>query len=523
MHKKESTFEIQRYVSEQDPTYQKKIEERKKYDDKYVFGYRGVKEYERGQRREKELEEDIRSIQEEIDTLDKDSPTARAYANAIATKRQWATEAAAQNPFDTQLRSEFKHLAKQLHLFSGQKGEAYSKRELFAWTELVQMLDDPEIQQELKKHFKEDLSDFFPLNFYLKVADGSLPSETLYQAAKRHEARIHEQEQALLTFVEEKKKEFRQFIEQRVSSRQLPQTALEGLGRIDRVTIHISDTLADLESTTVGHFDRHQRIGIANENLIAGEMDAVKKTLFHEWLHAISGSSINVETRTYPPIAADGDPTKFHSAYQKKVGLSVANGSAGYASFSWLNEAVTEDLAVALTGRTPNDTEGFYKGSNSYPEERQELDRLRAMGLEEDLLMKAYFENFSTGQAKEERGKYFQALIKRIDALEGPQGFTRLENESILRRVRDSLSQTFILPVKDSDHQGETDKHIRFTVSVGHQSKTTIEGSFSFTPIDYEGAPTPEEQWNRAKKQLDIAIAPFGRKTQYRIDTNPFA
>jgi len=121
--------------------------------------------------------------------------------------------------------------------------------------------------------------------------------------------------------------------------------------------------------------------------------NAQEKTVFHEMIHALSGRTVRLK-------GGNLDHQRFglgFSTYDKQ-------GNKNGKQFRWLNEAVTEEITIELSG-----LDHTYA---SYSVERKYLHDLYSQGVSKKLIYDAYFENYDP-DSKEKVPKW-KELISQI-------------------------------------------------------------------------------------------------------------
>lgn len=225
-----------------------------------------------------------------------------------------------------------------------------------------------------------------------------LPSDFLEQLTKAHvvkyEARVQVFEQnelpALLQRVNEK---FNQAIKTGI----LPIDLSTWERFRDSTAIGIIDPIFENEAV---QGDYAEKKGIQISLLLSQEQ--LEAVLIHEFLHVISGRTVIKETEEYVEEAGVESYTYFDV---QRSGLHFTSSLSRKERFSWLNEAVTEDLTLKIRGSE--------KGS-TYFGERKLLHLLKQYlgGEIETVIYGAYFENVIPGINK---GEDFKTLLKKIN------------------------------------------------------------------------------------------------------------
>ena len=128
------------------------------------------------------------------------------------------------------------------------------------------------------------------------------------------------------------------------------------------------------------------------------------------------------------------------------------SSSVTMARYEWFNEAVTEWLALRLSrfNNGQNDSFSSFKGSTKYTKERRWLDDLFLLGLEEEFVIRALFENIDQDDdASLEKSEFFVKLKQRVGELKrDPEAFERLDNQFKL----ESFTRLLPWPVQEKDH-----------------------------------------------------------------------
>ncbi len=133
-------------------------------------------------------------------------------------------------------------------------------------------------------------------------------------------------------------------------------------------------------------------------HLFSNEDDNKFSTFTHEVFHGLSGQSkITMINKEYEDIRGN---------MVSRVGLNLhkegGTGERKRPSFTWLNEALTEQAAVDLLDK---------KESESYEPERELLHMLIKHGVSRELLYKAYFDNYTIRKPGEHRTPALKELF----------------------------------------------------------------------------------------------------------------
>jgi len=509
--REENACKIRRQVPESDAMYQKERNILRNAVHERAFGSWGLHHYDRAM--------EDRNMILGLEQTPQSQREARQQTSAIhrmIARGGRSTESALKESLldrSRELRTSFVSLAEDLIKLNS--GNAYKGRKNFILGEINTMFDLPEMKDELKRHFGDNNSGLTAPNLLNKVIDGSISDELLYAVAKRHAENFREQETRFEKIVQESKMEFSIAIKKAVTEGFLPETALSSLHRLDSVIVNLHDRLNDLLSPRSGGTEISGKITVSNEELQESVIPRLKHTLFHEFLHELSGKSITIQ---------EGIDYGSSRISHKKVGVSLNSIEASHSPNTWINEAITEWLALKLSGYAGDSGRSAYKGSYGYPTERRELDRLFDAGLEEGVVTEAYFEDFITDQPKEEKGRYFRKLFQRIADIDGKAGFARLENKYILHNIiniKMAIYNQNIYEVADGDLERFSlppeAKVFDITVGTGEQ---IITRRFAYVPnLKTQGATNipVEAQWKRIENALSDIVATYRGKAKYSV------
>lgn len=158
-------------------------------------------------------------------------------------------------------------------------------------------------------------------------------------------------------------------------------------------------------------------------------------TLTHEFFHALSGNRVNKTTKIKEFELSDGTILRDENVEfdHQRSGLGFSEDDPNRVErFKWLNEAMTERLAVTVAGAEEAE---FYK-------QEIELANVLEKNLGEDaapLFTNAYFENFKP--EAEDAQEHFRRLIRAIDAKFGPQFLVKLDK--FIHEQRDDKGRQF--------------------------------------------------------------------------------
>lgn len=233
------------------------------------------------------------------------------------------------------------------------------------------------------------------------LKEGAVDAELLWEMTRLHVSEFQRKAELLAKKIERYQEEFTNRVLSAIDEGWLPLTK-EAVQK--RLRVWPKDFL---DPISVGYLAKegHGTIRV-NIKLLEMGNEALRHTVFHEGVHALEGKSII----TYED--EDGDSV----VKEQKRGLGMLAAGPNTAEkkvktyFEWLNEAVTEEVALRLLGG-PQEKEG-------YQMERIALDDLIKRGVQEELFFKAYFENYTIGEtnSSEEIGlPAWRALAARMN------------------------------------------------------------------------------------------------------------
>jgi hypothetical protein len=510
---------IRKEVSENDPAY---IEARKRSQDAYsdrVFGRGAASIFDNRREMIEETRLYIDQLKESLTT--ETDPERVQYTQGLIEREQERTAEIDREKADP-LRREFNTLTG--NLFKLIALEPDSNRKKYVIQEVREMFRAPEIQDELQALLGDNTQKFFGGELDLDLAhDFSMLSarrlfseDLLYTVAIRHSERVAAQEAMLAELAERTKEEFKGAVIAAVERGLLPEQAARSLDRLNSIPIELSDRLASILSNTLGENHDSGKVTVSGEQLQPDLIPRLRRTLFHEFLHEISGRSITVTTETNEKWDAP-----LHLSRRKKSGVSL-HGASFYSPNRWLNEAITEWLALELSGYNGDEgKDGVYKGSRSYAFERKELDRLFEAGLQRKSVTAAYFENIVSGQ-EEPRGEHFSKLIGEINRMEGRFGFTKLENAHLMHEIEYECNYQSIYPSEFRSRLEDVyplEKTLQIHIDVGSREEVRVSEDFVYGvhqyPPEYE-LPT-EKQIERVSRFLAALEAKYHGKVHYSL------
>lgn len=486
---------MRRQVPENDPVY---LAERKHGVNAYsseIFGLGAVHAYERGEEESEHIAKQQIELEAALAKIEnKEDEHARYISELITTDRERAERMCERGV--TSLYESFEKLSTDaLHI--ALLPEDMKGRKEYVLSELRDMFSAPEVQEVLNTQIVGNFSESIVENLYFSVKDKIIPPAILYAAARSHLEKAAKQQEELEHLFEQIKKEFAEEVQVAVAEGWLPQSAADALGRINSVAVLLTDRLKSVHSGTSGTHDSSGKITVDNEQLKAKNIPLIREVIFHELVHEIAGKLVNIET-THDERFGD-----MYRLKERKTGMALKNPRKPYSPNTWLNEAITEWVALRLSKYDGDKADlHAYKGSLAYITERKELDRLFELGLDEKTVTDAAFENITADQEKGEKGKHFAALVQRVNELEGPGGFNRMENQYIMRKVDDAMYELGALPenadfIKKAKEPGA--RIFEITVEVGNAEKIKVTKKFRYTA----NPPTEKFQYSAKEWQKD--------------------
>jgi hypothetical protein len=191
--------------------------------------------------------------------------------------------------------------------------------------------------------------------------------------------------------------------------------------RMADINIYLADSM-DKPEDVGGDYDTRQNI----IRIFEDTQDVQKHSLFHELIHGLGGKTIVDFHREGKEI---GD-----SVAHRRVGLHFnAMNSKGEVEqrFRWLDEAVTEEITVRLLDQE--------KGV--YLDERRDLEKLYNTGVSQDLVYRAYFENYNPEDIDKIPGwkKLMQNISESQGNIGGAKTLLEIEKEGEFRRLKDEI------------------------------------------------------------------------------------
>lgn len=504
----EPHYEYERQVPFDSPEHRAVRDRERAYKSTRYFGLSGVDEYEYLETIVQSTQERILHIEEQQEFHQGDPIALREHQNLLEI-----VERSKERKGET-LRKEFSTLLRSF--IELVEGDADPERIGFIAQELGFMLEAPEIQSELHQHFGDQVAKIPATSLLALIDNNAISNAGLYHLAQRHVQRMREKKESLNNFASYTQSEFVDIFNEWVERGVIPASALENLRTLEMIQIELADRLLEPSESVAGTSDQHGDIRVSDDQLDGQKLPRLRKTIFHELLHSASGKSITIKTEV------DREGRKWPFIYTKKLGVRLGSESS-YKPNEWLNEAITEWLALQFSGYHHDDSPYAFQGSYSYPEERKDLEDLFQQGLSVETVTRAYFENFRNDQ-KEGKGSAFKELIAAIERIKGPGGFSQLENLHLLRNVVEKLSlgDVPIFPAEnitpeDREHykiDQSTEK--RLIITAGNTPATSVEREFIYFD---NGKPTRSGEAIKdiVDSYLSMLVGQYNGRVTYRI------
>ncbi len=212
--------------------------------------------------------------------------------------------------------------------------------------------------------------------------------------------------------------------------------AAKALTRIDTLAVHVVDSLVARLESMGGYYSHHDNQVSVDASLVSERRkQPLREVLVHEFFHAISGRLVykeNTKTTIFVDTE-DGEVEEQKTGSVEthytsgRVGLSFrvpnfeaylfdGNKERGKDRFEWMNEAVTEQLALEFVSHIGGGTP-----SGGYHKEREALKLLCEKSnpkISFQLFVEAYFENYEPIENGETIPKW-RALREAINKSEG--------------------------------------------------------------------------------------------------------
>lgn len=289
-----------------------------------------------------------------------------------------------------------------------------------------------------------------------KVSNGVLEI-----ALRRYDENYRAKQEALLHNGDVYKDKFKERIKQLASEGEIAVNLSLVDQRLQRVQLHMDDPLGwDTPSVRLGSSDNlFELIGIS---AIVDEKD-VEANVFHELLHQVAGRTIVEFAKR--PITPDervkGSEEDLDNLFQSDTGVAVPRAGLRFVPytdmykaskkerFSWLDEAVTEDLTAKLLPNFQADND-----NKAYTEEVKLLNLLaKTVGVEKKLFYDAYFENDFDEKGNQGNLSARRELFKAINTTLGA-GFLREIDQRIKKDSKEGIVYA-LNKLREFDHTSE--------------------------------------------------------------------
>ncbi len=339
-----------------------------------------------------------------------------------------------------------------------------------------------------------------------------LTSEHIFYVAKILAERITLEQRELNLVFEKNKIEFIEAVRRQVSSGLLPASALNNLHRIDSTKVFLEDAFDNLGNTNqLGSYFNGQMY-IPNFMLQPHLQDELKRTMFHEFIHLVSGTSITV----------DSSNAKKPRVFERKVGVSLMD-AGGNKRQTWINEAITEILSQELSG---------IEGRHTYVEEQEELQKMLDKGLDRKLMLAAYFENFVRTKEQPKVGENYANFMKEVYRIMNAEEFSKMESDFDMKKVSSLLRSNMMYPsrIVTAKHLEKFPFKKKITISIGTTENNTLSQDFIFMMepnADYiennnrfdsiTGEELPPDLWQEAEKLLSKIEQDYGSRLKYVV------
>lgn len=193
---------------------------------------------------------------------------------------------------------------------------------------------------------KEDGTPDYSYQLMLAFQDGKLEDSALLNILDAYQEAVEELQKNFEAELPGLETEFLQGIEVLYKQKLFPLSPEEVRERMRPVRVTLADASATTFENAVGFYDSElQRVDINIDYFGKyGSSELLKSTLWHEWMHAISGRTLigEVLDESENPDPEEGT---YIPVRQQRVGLRFKdseNGRPAWQRFRWLNEAVTE-------------------------------------------------------------------------------------------------------------------------------------------------------------------------------------
>ena len=283
---------------------------------------------------------------------------------------------------------------------------------------ISESLGSPEIRTELEKYLTEELTE---AKSFVGALD-KIPNGLFLVMLKHHQESYLNRNKE---FSEETFPKLREFFLARLPElikSGVPVDLEEAAVRANEMKGYLADSLgtARMEPGISGTSNAQTgRIGLSDS---VTDSKKIEEIVFHELMHAISGKS---------PVLETNDPNPMIRIQNDRSGVSFMKQKSIPPRFTWLDEAVTEELTLKVAGKVP-------KQNEVYKQEIAMLGLLRVQGkkpIPDNTVYAAYFEGYDTADpervpawkefAKSVAEAYDPKLLLQLDKLVQEQGIDK--------------------------------------------------------------------------------------------------
>lgn len=265
-----------------------------------------------------------------------------------------------------------------------------------------------------------------------------VPDELFEEMLTCHVERFREESRVFSERLPELQTRFKTRAEKAIAEGYLTITPEELYRRLGETATELIDVVERNLQETYGEYDvSTARVRIGSH--VPPEM--IELVYAHEQTHGLSGRTVlkrNEEDNPFFDVEHQRIGLRF-TARKSERRAEKREGQTAYpidyteflpqGRFRWLNEAVTETIALYLTG-TPD--------SDSYLEERKLLATMYGKGIPRDLVLRAYFENYDADAEPSARIPAWKTLVAKLDEVYPKSGGVPmlLEIDDLSERIR---------------------------------------------------------------------------------------
>lgn len=227
-------------------------------------------------------------------------------------------------------------------------------------------------------------------------AENKINESLFISILKVHKESFDRKAESLLSKLEEYKKEFVSSFYKGIEDGHLPITKQEFDSRIEAISFSVFD---GLDKDYLGEHGKGSSISF-NVDINPGH---IRHAVFHEMVHGVAGKSILSYKQGQREIV-----------FEQKNGLLLRLEQSGKsevkAAFSWMNEALTENIAIYLLEKS-----GKKEEETDYDMERSMVKSIISSGVSEDLFIKAFFEDYNISAKPGERMPLWRELAGKLN------------------------------------------------------------------------------------------------------------